>query len=333
MWFIFLTFVLSSVNSTILFSRNETYYWNSFNNFTKFYDKKYGSLEELNARFSIFKYNIFNIMRHNLKYPDNFSMSINKFTDLTPDEFKSNNICLLNNKNYKISSNCKKYEYQGLNVPDEIDWRKYNAVTNVKNQGVCGSCWSFSTTGAIEGANAIKNNKLISLSEEQLVDCSTTYGNNACNGGLMDNAFQYVIENGLCSEEDYPYNSGETKSCNTNCNTVVKISGCYDVEENNQIALKEAVSITPVSIAIEADTYLFQHYSKGVIKSKFCGNNLDHGVLIVGYGIEDGVKYWLVKNSWGDNWGDNGYVKIERSDSKNDTGICGIASQASFPIV
>ena len=219
------------------------------------------------------------------------------------------------------------------NLPESVDWVKGGAVTPVKNQGQCGSCWSFSATGAIEGANAITNGKLASLSEQELVDCSKRYGNMGCNGGLMDNAFHYVIDNGLCSESDYPYTASDDTCVSTDCTPIVKISDCADVIVNNELALKEAVSKQPVSVAIEADTKTFQLYSSGVLTSDSCGTNLDHGVLVVGYGTEDDTPYWLVKNSWGDTWGEDGYIKIGRSDSESSKGICGIAMQPSYPIV
>jgi C1A family cysteine protease len=187
----------------------------------------------------------------------------------------------------------------------------------------------------MEGAWAIATNELVSLSEEQLVECSRSNGNLGCKGGLMDNAFQYAMDNGMCSEDSYPYTSsaGSAGLCKSSCDPQVTIHACSDVEPSNQLALKEAVAFGPVSIAIEADQRIFQSYSSGVITSDSCGTNLDHGVLIVGYGTENGVDYWLVKNSWSSDWGDQGYVKIERSDSKSDAGICGVAMQPSFPIV
>jgi C1A family cysteine protease len=156
-----------------------------------------------------------------------------------------------------------------------------------------------------------------------------------CNGGLMDGAFNYAIDKGMCSESSYAYTSGDTKTGGTcqSCAGVVKVSKCYDVKTTDQVALKEAVSTRPVSIAIEADTKYFQSYSSGVLTSTTCGTNLDHGVLIVGYGEENGQKYWLVKNSWGDSWGDSGYVKIARSDSSSDGGVCGVSMEASFVVV
>jgi hypothetical protein len=324
-------------------SVNEIYYWKHFSEFVQKFNKKYDTIEELETRFSIFKTNFQNIINHNTDYNNNFTMNVNGFTDLTNDEFRRKYIGGLNknkkyigeNKSTTIRQNCKTYNFTGIDVPIEIDWREHNAVTPVKNQGQCGSCWSFSATGAMEGAHSIKTKKLISLSEEQLVDCSTSYGNDGCNGGLMDGAFEYVIMNGLCSENDYPYvssNGVSNSKCNI-CSPSIKITKCYDIESKNQLAMKEAVSMGPISVAIEADTLLFQSYSKGVITNSKCGTNLDHGVLVVGYGIENGNKYWLVKNSWGETWGDEGYVKIARSDNTNDDGICGIASQASFPVV
>ena len=146
--------------------------------------------------------------------------------------------------------------------------------------------------------------------------------------------FKYVIEHGQCSDSSYPYTSGtgQSGSCKS-CSSVAHISSCSDVKPNDQISLKGAVAQQPVAIAIEADTKYFQSYSSGVLTSSTCGTSLDHGVLTVGYGEENGIKYWLVKNSWGTSWGDKGYVKIGRSDSTNDPGICGIAMDPSFPSV
>ena len=334
-FFIIVAFGASMISSANLLNRRDE--WSEFMGFLKQFEKKYDSLEALEARFDIFRQNLKEILEHNSIIGKNFTMGVNQFTDLSPEEFKADYANGLGLGVFGVEKTaCKTYAPTGKVVPDSWDWREHGAVTPVKNQGQCGSCWSFSASGAMEGAWAIKTTDIISISEQQLVDCSKKYGNLGCKGGFMDNAFQYAIDNGMCSEESYPYTSGVTKtggSC-VECKPVVAIKGCSDVPPNNQVALKEAVAlIGPISIALDAETKLFQSYKSGVITSESCGTNLDHGVLIVGYGEEDGIKYWLVKNSWGASWGDAGYIKIARSESKNDAGICGIAMQPSFPII
>ena len=255
-------------------------------------------------------------------------MSINQFTDLTPYEFKEQFVGGL--KAEVGSYGCKTFSSSASGVSDVVDWRANGAVTSVKDQGQCGSCWTFSSTGAAEGAWAISKKQLIDLSEQELVDCATgiNYGSHGCSGGQMEGAFKYLIEHGQCSLSSYPY-TAKDGTCHT-CSAVVHFSSCSDVKPNDQVSLKAAVFQQPVAIAIEADTRYFQSYSSGVLTSSSCGTNLDHGVLIVGYGTENGIKYWLVKNSWGNTWGENGYVKIARSDSVNDEGVCGIAMDPSF---
>ena len=297
--------------------------WKEFESFVQKFEKRYDSLEDFVDRFRIFEDNV-KYMNDMNSVQSNYTLGINKFFDRRVGEFFLKG-------DFFPKRTCGSYKSKGASVPKSLDWRDHDAVTGVKDQGQCGSCWSFSTTGAVEGAWAIKNGKLESLSEQQLVDCSSRYGNHGCNGGLMDSAFNYIIDNGICSESEYPY-TAKGGDCEQ-CNTIVTLSACADVSPNNQQDLLEAVAMNPVSIAIEADTRTFQMYKSGVITSDACGTKLDHGVLIVGYGEENGTPYWLVKNSWSSSWGENGYVKIERSDSTNDPGVCGVAMQPSFPIV
>lgn len=304
--------------------------WKQFTNFQGRFSKSYETIVEMEKRFSVFRNNLRNIILHNLDHTQNFTMGVNQFTDLTPEEFKAQFVGGL--KQDVGSYGCKSYSSSASGAPASMDWRSKGAVTSVKNQGQCGSCWTFSSTGAIEGAWAISKGALINLSEQELVDCAgLKYGSMGCNGGQMEGAFKFVIENGQCDLSSYPYTAVDG-TCQK-CNAVVHMSSCSDVKPNDQVSLKGAVAQQPVSIAIEADTKYFQSYSSGVLTSSSCGTNLDHGVLIVGYGEEDGQKYWLVKNSWGTTWGEKGYVKIARSDSTDDAGICGIAMDPSFPSV
>jgi len=250
------------------------------------------------------------------------------------DEFRASK--LAGGFQYKQWRNFRRFnQFESKDVsalPTSVDWRTQNAVTPIKDQGQCGSCWAFSTTGALEGIVAIKTGTLTSFSEQQLVDCSSSYGNEGCNGGLMDQAFQYIVDKkGLCSEASYPYKAvdGSCKTC-----TVVSgsnISGYQDVAANSESSLQAAVAGQPVSVAIEADTMVFQFYSGGILSDPSCGTQLDHGVLAVGYGTDSaGKAYWIVKNSWGNSWGEQGYIRLARNVSAKQ-GECGIAMQASFP--
>jgi len=207
-------------------------------------------------------------------------------------------------------------------------------VTPVKNQGDCGSCWAFSATGSIECNYAIAHGQLNSLSEQQLVDCSVSEGNLGCDGGEMDSAFKYVMkEGGLCSETEYPYTAKDGKCQSSTCGTKYDPVKSYtDVTKQDEQALEDAAVLGCVSVAIEADQFAFQYYSSGVLTGT-CGTNLDHGVLVVGYGTESGQEYWKVKNSWGTSWGEDGYVLICKDCNQNgNQGECGINDDPSYPL-
>jgi C1A family cysteine protease len=320
-----------SMVSEFLNVEDELFHRKEFSLFRERFSKIYSNKEELETRFSVFRRNLMNILAHNADSSQNFTMGVNQFTDLTPEEFKEQYVGGL--KSQLGSYGCKTFSSTASGAPSSIDWRTKNAVTSVKDQGQCGSCWTFSATGAIEGAWSISKGQLVDLSEQELVDCAKGVGyfNLGCNGGQMESAFKYVIEHGQCSLSSYPYTAkdGTCKSCSA----LAHISSCSDVRPNDQISLKGAVAQQPVSVAISADSRIFQSYSGGVITSTSCYTTLNHGVLVVGYGTENGIDYWNVKNSWGPTWGVGGYVKIGRSSSTNDPGICGISQQPSFPSV
>jgi len=225
------------------------------------------------------------------------------------------------------------YQYDASqSLPTSVDWRTKGVVTGVKDQGQCGSCWSFSTTGSVEGAWAL-NYSLVSLSEQNLMDCSRRYGNLGCNGGLMDSAFKYIIaNNGIDTEASYPYEESTSYNCRyTTANRGATISSYQDVTSGSESALQNAVVYRgPVSVAIDASNTSFQLYKSGVYYEPKCSSTqLDHGVLTVGYGTGTSGDYWIVKNSWGTSWGQAGYIDMARNKNNN----CGIATQASFPVV
>ena len=325
-------FISSSVSQNTENIEDE-YHWNQFNLFQEEFHKYYENHYELESRFNIFKHNLVTIMEHNNEPNQNFTLGINQFTDLTNEEFKRLYVSGFNGE--LGSYGCKSFSSTASGTPISIDWRAKGVVNPVRDQGQCGSCWAFATTANAESVWAISSGQLLDLSEELLVDCASGVGyfNLGCNGGQPDSAFKYMINNGQCLESSYPYEAGTTKTAGTchKCTAASPhFSACYDVAPNDQVSLKGAVSKQPVSIAIEAATYYFQSYSGGILDSTKCGTNLDHAVEIVGYGEENGQKYWNVRNSWGSSWGENGYVRILRTDLTNDIGICGIAAEPSF---
>ena len=308
--------------------------WNHFEEFMIRFKKIYESSEELEHRFSIFRNNLEYIQQVNQE-GRSYTLGINQFTDMTQEEYSLFNYL---GERPKSTFQCEAFKSISSDIPESWDWREHNAVTNVKDQGQCGSCWSFSSSGAMEGAWAIETGTLLNISEQQLVDCSRSYGNMGCHGGLMDNAFKYVIDNGLCSEEEYPYQAEQGQCSSAQCNRVVQIDNYADVEPNNEKVLMRAVAHQPISVAIQANLTSFRFYKRGVYQDPDCTDKLDHGVLIVGYGTDilQDLDYWIVKNSWTSNWGDEGYVKILRNYEKyggDSSGMCGIAVQPSYPII
>jgi cathepsin L len=303
----------------------ESVYQDAFIQWMVQFDKSYAP-EEFFYKYGVFKANFDFVAAHN-SGNHTWEVELNKFADLTSAEFK----IIYNGYKPELRRQARE-EVKTLAdlrigaYPDgSLDWTAKGAVTGVKDQGQCGSCWAFSSTGSTEGAVFLKHGHLTSLSEQQLVDCSGSYGNAGCNGGLMDSAFKYIQANGLCTESAYPYTAknGVCKSSSCTASADSKVTGYKDVTHTEN-ALGAAVDITPVSVAIEADQSGFQLYKSGVFCGT-CGTSLDHGVLAVGYG-SDPSAYWKVKNSWGTSWGENGYIRMCRNSNK-----CGISNEPSYP--
>ncbi|CAL4155913.1 unnamed protein product [Meganyctiphanes norvegica] len=313
------------------------------------YGRNYLDDNEESYRQSVFEGNLNFINLHNADFENNlvtFTVGMNQFGDMTTEEiqsymlgFKQDPSSSTDNRPVPVFT-ADKHE----KLPTEIDWRTKapGAVTPVKDQAQCGSCWAFSATGSLEGQHFLKTNKTVSLSEQNLVDCSMKEGDHGCFGGLMDNAFRYIkINNGIDTEASYPY-----KAKNGNCtfkpdNVGATVTGFVDIKSGSEKALEKAVAtVGPISVAIDASQPTFHFYKKGVYHDTKCSSvHLDHGVLAVGYGVDTstsstwdngkGKKYWLVKNSWNAKWGDEGYIKMAR----NAGNACGIATSASYPLV
>jgi len=266
---------------------------------------------------------------------ESYTVGENQFNDLTNQEFVSLMNGFLPSK--VVGAQNPVWEPQHLANPPMVNWTSKGFVTPVKNQAQCGSCWAFSATGSLEGAIFNKTNKLVSLSEQNLVDCSAKEGNHGCMGGLMDNAFKYVKDNGgLDTEASYPYTAKTGKECLFNkTNIGANLTSWMDIKSGSEDALESAVAqVGPISVAIDAAHKGFQMYKEGVYYSLMCSSKrLDHGVLAVGYAsrMVGSYKqdYWIVKNSWGASWGNKGYIWM----AKGLNNMCGIATQASFPLV
>jgi len=350
-----------------------------FDEFVRKYDRHYATEEEQEKRFQIFSENLDKIDASNAK-GNSYTLGITSFTDQTVHEFTQNGL----KKNLAASNNRTLFSApDAFAEPDSIDWVTKGGVTSVKNQGSCGSCWSFSAAGALEGAMFVAGRPIKDLSMQHILACDT--GGNGCGGGLPSQAFDWVEKNGVPALNDEPYQcvngcstlkcesctklTGETcvfgtcNKLNATCSKDYYIHRCecpgasecftdgacmekkepamviavgdvttYTSVDQTENALEAAVAQQPVSVAIEADMSVFQHYTGGVLTNDACGSNLDHAVLAVGYGTLNGQAYWKVKNSWGSGWGSEGYVNIAKG-SASEGGECGIRKLAVFPTI
>jgi len=304
----------------------ESDYQDAFRAFMHTHKKSYHH-DEFRTRYAIFKNNMDKIDAYNRRGLS-YTLAMNKFGDLSKDEFARYYLGL---KNAKPSPVKQTLAVQDVTLPASWDWRNQGAVTDVKDQGQCGSCWSFSTTGSTEGCHFLTTKNLVSLSEQNLIDCSQAQGNQGCDGGLMTGAMDYIIANkGIDTEASYPYTAEDGTSCNFNpANVGATLTGYTNVNQYDENDLQTKVAKGPTSVAIDAGNDSFQFYSSGVYYEPACDqDSLDHGVLAIGWGTDpSGGDYWIVKNSWGSSWGQSGYIWMARNKNNN----CGIATMATLP--
>jgi len=305
--------------------------------FKRVHEKQYSSVEEESARRTIWEANLAKIRKHNIEADlgiHTYTMGMNKYGDLTHEEFVKQMNGLKMTVNVDTSDFDRHTFLPAMNVdlPAKVDWRTKGYVTPVKDQGQCGSCWAFSATGSLEGQHFAKTQALVSLSEQNLVDCSGKFGNMGCDGGLMDSAFQYIKANkGIDTEKSYPYEAEDGKCRFKAANVGATDTGFVDIKAQNETDLQNAIAtIGPISVAIDASQDSFQFYKSGVYNEPDCSSTeLDHGVLAVGYDTDGSKPYYIVKNSWGTSWGNKGYIWMSRN-AKNQ---CGIATMSSYPLV
>jgi cathepsin L len=310
---------------------------NQWTLFKRVHEKQYNSVEEETARRNIWEANLAKIQKHNLEADlgiHTYTLGMNRFGDMTHEEFKQQM------NGFKMSANVDTSDFDrhtflapsNVVIPDAVDWRKEGYVTPIKDQGQCGSCWAFSATGSLEGQHFAKTKQLVSLSEQNLVDCSGKFGNMGCDGGLMDQAFQYIKANeGIDTEKSYPYEAVDGKCRFKKADVGATDTGFVDIKPKNETDLQVAIATRgPISVAIDASQDSFQFYKSGVYNEPDCSSTqLDHGVLAVGYDKDGAKEYYIVKNSWGTSWGQKGYIWMTRN-KKNQ---CGIATAASYPLV
>ncbi|KAK9876792.1 hypothetical protein WA026_015030 [Henosepilachna vigintioctopunctata] len=297
------------------------------------FGKSYRSPLEARKRFNIFQDNLKVIEAHNSLFEKgqySFTMGINKFSDWTDSEFDSFVNGGLVNASTPLKGNNYFERSPNFVAPNTFDWRDHGIVTPVKDQGSCEGCWAFSATGGLEGAYAIKTGKLISLSEQNLIDCSHNGGNGGCKtGGLMTLAFDYIEKYGIDKEDDYPFEARDRQCRASQHDIVTKVSGYVNIRQGDEAGLVEAIKTKgPVCIGVDASNS-FKRYKSGIFDGSCSNTHLNHGILAVGFGSENGKDFYIVKNSWGPSWGENGYIRLARNSGNK----CGVSSMATYPII
>ena len=299
-----------------------------FNSWMLKHNKNYKNVDEKLYRFEIFKDNLKYIDERN-KMINGYWLGLNEFSDLSNDEFKKKYVGSLP-EDYTNQPYDEEFVNEDVvDLPESVDWRAKGAVTPVKHQGYCESCWAFSTVATVEGINKIKTGNLVELSEQELVDCDKqSYG---CNRGYQSTSLQYVAQNGIHLRAKYPY-IAKQQTCRANQvgGPKVKTNGVGRVQSNNEGSLLNAIAHQPVSVVVESAGRDFQNYKGGIFEGS-CGTKVDHAVTAVGYGKSGGKGYILIKNSWGPGWGENGYIRIRRA-SGNSPGVCGVYRSSYYPI-
>lgn len=300
--------------------RSRVYYEYAFENFRRAYHKDYSTADEHIYRLNVFASNLDKIESHN-KLKKGWTMGINKFADMTPEEFKHSLFCGCSRDTARKIPDTR--DYSNVKLPEQLDWVGRGAVSRVKDQAACGSCWAFGTAAVLESSYFLTFNEHTEVSQQQLVDCSQAYNNTGCNGGEVIYAMNYIADHGICTLEDYPYIGKDSDCKSDKCKPVLKVSKRYDIAQS-EAALQFYLSQRPISVDISAE--LIMLYSGGIVEGE-CNNPVDHTVLAVGYGEENGKKYWKIQNSWSETWGEKGYFRMLRGVG-GDKGQCSIVTNA-----
>lgn len=337
-----------------------------FSDWKEKFNKTYATQEENDDRFEKFCYNYKKVIDHNLNHNASYTLGINVYADMTPEEFHRRDtvrassveslrripaVSLLSKKKSELlNSGSPQWRSAGgskfstvlaesdlrakikASLPQSVDWRTKNVVTSVKDQGPCGACWAFGAIGSLEGGHALKSGKNTDLSIQQLIECSTNQPNRGCDGGDLVAAMHYVTNVGVQTAAQYPFVGDSSNRCQIRnysaANFEYSPKNFTRVPANDSLELMAAVAQQPVSACIDVSDEMYL-YDSGIFNEN-CGINIDHCVTIVGYGEENGVEFWIVKNSWGTDWGEGGYFKLLKSGTPG-PGECGIRMESAYP--